>query len=317
MEGISMSSDSHSVRNTSARLGPHSDTGLGGWLDRWTFLVLLAPGVIVLVILSAFPLIYSLWLAFNKWNLGDRTATWHFVGLANFAAIFTSDPFFWSAVQATAVLVGSTVFIQMVLGLGIALLLNREFWGQGIVRTIVILPVMTTPVVIGLIWRFMYNPDRGIVNYLLSLANITGLDWLGRLNTAMPAVVLVDVWQWTPFVVLVVLAALQALPKEPTEAALIDGANAWQRFRYVTFPLIQPAVLVALLIRLMDAFKTFDIIYVLTLGGPGVSTQVLSLYAYKQGFKFFNMGYAAALSYIMVVIMIILANVLLRNLSRK
>ena len=290
---------------------------LSSWLDRHAYTLLLAPAVVVLLALGVFPFLYSLWLSFNDWNLADRTATWHFTGLTNYAKILTADPLFLDGLRATAIFVGSSVATEMLLGIAIALLFNREYPGHGIVRTLIILPVMITPVVVGLIWRFMYNPDRGIVNYLLSLIGVRGLDWLGREGTAMPAVILVDIWEWTPFIALIVLAALQSLDREPLEAAMIDGANNWQRFRYVVLPMIQPAILVALLIRLMDAFKTFDIIYVLTLGGPGASTQVLSLYTYKYGFKFFQMGYAAALAYIMVIIVIILANVFIRGLRRR
>lgn len=285
--------------------------------ERLSGAVLLGPAVAVLFFVSIFPFIYSLWLSLNQWNLGDRAGKWTFVGLQNYLNIVTQDPFFISAVKATFLFLSGTVIVEMLLGLGIGLLLNREFRGQGIVRTIVMLPLMTTPVVVGLIWRFMYNPERGMVNYLLSLVGVAGPDWLGRQQTAMPAVIFADIWEWTPFVALIVLAALQALPEEPYEAALIDGASGWQAFRFVTLPLIQPALLVAFLIRLMDSLKTFDLIYVLTLGGPGVSTQTLSLYTYKYGFKFFQMGYASALSYFMVVFMIIVANVFIFIMRRE
>jgi len=300
-------------RDSSVRRRPFA---LGRLLNRSAPVVFLGPAVLVLAALSLFPFVYSLWLSFNAWNLADRRATWAFVGLQNYIAILTSDPLFMSAVKATFIFLVATVTVEMVLGVAIALLLNRELRGQGLIRTIIMLPLMTTPVVVGLIWRFMYNPERGMVNYLLGLLGITGPVWLGYQATAMPAVVLADVWEWTPFVALIVLAALQALPVDPFEAAVIDGASTWQSFRYVTVPLILPALLVALLIRLMDSFKTFDLLYVLTLGGPGVSTQTMSLYAYKYGFKFFQMGYASALSYIMIFIVVIAANVFL-ILSRR
>lgn len=291
--------------------------GLGDWVERHVYTLMLAPAIVVLLALGIFPFLYSLWLSFNRWNLADRSATWEFVGLQNYIKIFTDDPLFWDGLRATAQFVGFGVAAQMILGIAIALLLNREYIGHGIVRTLVILPVMITPVVVGLIWRFMYNTDRGIVNYLLGLFGLPGLNWLGAQSTAMLAVIIADVWEWTPFIALIVLAALQAMDKEVLEAAMIDGSNARQRFVYVVFPMIRPAVLVALLIRLMDSFKTFDIIYVLTLGGPGTSTQVLSLYTYKYGFKFFQMGYAAALSFVMVIIVIIMANVFIRAMRRS
>jgi multiple sugar transport system permease protein len=291
---------------------------LGGtWTHNSAPAVMLVPTVALLMALSLFPMFYSIWLSFNQWNLGDRTATWHFVGITNFVTIFTTDPFFWSAVQVTLIFVVATVTIQTLLGLGIALLFNDEFRGRGLVRTVIVLPLMISPVVAGLIWRFMYNTDRGMVNYLLYLVGIDKIDWLGQQASAMPAVMLADIWEWTPFVALIMMAALQSLPNEPFEAALIDGANAWQLFRYVTFPMIRPALMVALLIRTMDSFKIFDLIYVLTLGGPGVSTQVLGLYTYKWGFKFFQMGYASALSYIMIILLVIAANIIVYVMRRS
>jgi multiple sugar transport system permease protein len=278
---------------------------------------MLVPTIAILLALSLFPMFYSLWLSVNEWNLADRTATWRFVGLKNFATIFTTDPFFWPAVQATAVFTGASVAVQTLLGLGIAVLFAEEFRGRGLLRTLIVLPLMISPVVAGLIWRFMYNTDRGMVNYLLYLLGIDKVDWLGRQASAMPAVILADVWQWTPFVALILMAAIQALPDEPFEAALIDGASKWQMFRYLTLPMIRSALMVAILIRLMDSFKIFDLIYVLTLGGPGVSTQVLGLYTYKWGFKFFQMGYASALSYLMIFMMVIVANVVVFLMRRR
>ena len=287
------------------------------WTHEFVPSLLLLPSILLLLAFALFPMFFSLWLSLNTWNLADRTATWTFVGLGNFQTILTTDPFFWPSVQVTLVFVGGTVAIQMILGLAIALLLNDEFRGRGAVRTIIILPLMISPVVVGLIWRFMYNTDRGMVNYLLYLVGLAPVDWLGRQQTALPAVMLADIWQWTPFVALILMAALQALPNEPIEAALIDGASRWQLLRYVIFPMIRPAVMVALLIRLMDAFKVFDVIYVLTLGGPGVSTQVLGLYTYKWGFKFFQMGYASALSYILVILLIVAGNLVIYLMRRS
>jgi multiple sugar transport system permease protein len=287
------------------------------WVHWSAPAVMLIPTVAVLVALSLFPMFYSIWLSFNEWNLGDRTATWHFVGLKNFVTIFTTDPFFWPSVRVSVTFTGVTVAVQTLLGLGIALLFSDEFRGRGILRTLIVLPLMISPVVAGLIWRFMYNTDRGMVNYLLYLLGIEKVDWLGQQAYAMPAVMLADIWQWTPFVALILMAAIQALPDEPFEAALIDGAGKWQMFRYLTLPMIRPALMVAILIRTMDSFKIFDLIYVLTLGGPGVSTQVLGLYTYKWGFKFFQMGYASALSYLMIFMMVVIANIIVFVMRRR
>jgi len=287
------------------------------WTHDFAFNILLLPTIVILLALSLFPMFFSLWLSFNEWHLADRTGTWHFVGLKNFATIFTTDPFFWPSVRVTLIFVVGTVAIETLLGLGIALLLNDEFRGRGAVRTIIIFPLMISPVVVGLIWRFMYNTDRGMLNYFLYLLGIDIVDWLGRQATALPAVMLADIWEWTPFIALILMAALQALPDEPFEAAVIDGASSWQMFRYLTYPMIRPALMVAILIRTMDAFKIFDTIYVLTLGGPGVSTQVIGLYTYKWGFKFFQMGYASALSYLMILMLVIVGNIIVLVMRRR
>jgi len=317
MDTGAMDSRSNGVSVTQSQPGPRRLLSPKKWTHDYAFTILLLPTIVLLLLLSLFPMFFSLWLSFNQWNLGDRTATWHFVGLKNYATIFSTDPFFWSAVKVSLIFVGGTVAIQTVLGLGIALLLNDEFRGRGVIRTIIILPLMISPVVVGLIWRFMYNTDRGVINYLLYLLGIGPVDWLGRQATGMPAVMLADIWEWTPFVALIIMAALQALPNEPFEAALIDGASSWQMFRYITFPMIRPALMVAIIIRTVDAFKVFDLIYVLTLGGPGVSTQVLGLYTYKWGFKFFQMGYASALSYLMVILLVIIGNIVVLVLRRR
>ena len=187
----------------------------------------------------------------------------------------------------------------------------------GLIRTILILPTMMTPVVVGLIWRFMYNPELGMANYLLSFLGLGPFNWLGNRHLAMYAVMFADIWQWTPFMALVMLAGLQALPDEPFEAASIDGASGLQMVRYITLPLLRPTMLVAVLIRLMDAFKSFDLIFVLTGGGPGMTTEVLSFHIYRTGFKFFHMGYAAAMSYVMLVIVVLVSQILIRFLARE
>jgi multiple sugar transport system permease protein len=281
------------------------------------WLVFLAPTVLVLLAITIFPLIYSLALSLNSWTMGAR-AGWRWVGLQNFAMILRSDPYFWTSLRVTLTYVGAAVGLELLLGLGIALLLNRRADGRGgTVQTLLILPTMMTPVVVGIVWRLLYNPELGFLNYVVaSLLRLPAQNWLGDLHTALPAVVAADVWEWTPFMALVMLAGLKAMPPEPFEAGGIDGASSWQVFRYITLPLLSPTILVAVLIRLMDAFKTFDVVFVLTKGGPGMSTEVLSYYTYRYGFKFFHMGYAAALSYVLLVIVVIISQVFVNRLVR-
>ena len=279
-------------------------------------LVLLAPTILVLLALTLYPFGYSLVLSLNDWNMSNRLATWEFAGLANYWDIL-QDPRFWNAGRVTATFIVATVAVQLLLGLGIALLLQRQVVARGIVRTALLLPMMTTPVVVGLIWRFMYNPNQGILNYLLGQVGLPTPNWLGSLRTGLASVMIADVWEWTPFMVLILLAALQTLPHEPFEAAAIDGASGWQAFQHITLPLLRPTIVVAVLIRVIDSFKTFDLVYVLTNGGPGTSTETLSFYTYKWGFKFFQMGYAAALSFVMLIAVTIFANILILATARN
>jgi multiple sugar transport system permease protein len=279
-------------------------------------LVLLLPTVIVLFVLTIYPTVYSFTLSLNEWNMSNRVATWTFVGLGNYTSIL-ADSRFWNAAQVTGTFIFGTVAVQLLLGMGIALLLQRQVIARGLLRTALLLPMMTTPVVVGLIWRFMYNPTQGILNYLLGQVGLPTPNWLGGLQTGFIAVMIADIWEWTPFMVLILLAALQTLPQEPFEAAAIDGASAWQAFLHITLPLLRPTIVVAVLIRAIDSFKTFDLVYVLTNGGPGTSTETLSFYTYKWGFKFFQMGYASALSFVMLIMVIIFANVLILVTARN
>lgn len=285
----------------------------GANLDKAIPALFLAPAVLTLLAISVFPLIYSLSLTLHSWNLASQ-AGWKWVGLQNFKLAFTMDPFFKSSLFTTVIYVFGTVAVQFLLGLGIALLISRPFKGQSLVRTLVLLPMMITPVVVGIVWRYMYNPELGMVNYFLKLLHWPQRVWLGDSATALPAVMIAEIWEWTPFVALVLMSALHALPKEPFEAVAIDGGNAWQAFWFITLPLLRPTILVVLLIRLMDAFKAFDVLFVTTRGGPGISTEVLSLYTYRNGFKFFQMGYAAALSYVMLIIITLISQFLVRSM---
>ena len=270
------------------------------WKYAWFFF--LAPAVAILLSIVIFPMLYSLSLSFHDWNI-IRSQDWKWVGIDNYKIILSEDPYFLTTLKVTVVFLVGTISLQFVFGLIIALILN-EITGKiiGVLRPALIVPTIMTPVVVGIIWRLMYNPDIGMLNYFLSLFGFSPINWTGMPGTALPSVMMADIWEWTPFMALVMLAGLKALPQEPFEAAMVDGASAWQKFRYITLPLLAPAMLVALLIRLMDAFKTFDLVFVLTQGGPGMSTEILNYYTYRYGFKFFHLGYASALSWLLVVI---------------
>jgi multiple sugar transport system permease protein len=193
---------------------------------------------------------------------------------------------------------------EFLLGLGLALLLNAQIRGRGFFRASLLVPMMLPPVVVGVVWRLMLNPDFGAINGTLKWFGVRteSLTWTASPRLAMLSVIAVDVWQWTPFVFLVLLAGLQAIPQEPYEAALIDGSSRWQTFRHVTLPLLKPAILIVLLLRTMDLLRVFDQIFILTEGGPGFATETISLYIYRTAFRFFDFGYAAAMSFVLLAL---------------
>jgi len=284
---------------------------------KYAWLFFLAPTVVVLLCIVIFPLIFSLSLSFHDWNVITAEG-WKWTGLDNYATILFFDPYFRTALKVTVFYLLGTVPLQFALGFGVALILNQITRKIiGVLRTILVIPAIMTPVIVGMIWRLMYNPDLGMLNYLLSLLKLPPINWTGMPLTALPSVMMADIWEWTPFMALILLAGLQALPREAFEAALVDGATSWQILRFITVPLLSPIIIVSILIRLMDSFKTFDLIFVLTQGGPGMSTENLNYYTYRYGFKFFHMGYAAALSWLLVITVTVISIILVRTIRTR
>lgn len=280
-------------------------------LEKFAPLLFIGPAVFILLFIVIFPMVYSWALSFAEWNL-MRGGDWRFVGLRNYAQALLHDPHFYTSLRVTLIYVILAVGIQFLLGLVIALLLNRPLKRVGFLRTVLVIPTTMTPVVVGIIWRLLYNPELGTINYFLSLFGFRPLSWLGDPSLALPSVIMADIWQWTPFMALILLAGLQALPREPYEASVVDGATTLQTFRLITFPLLLPTIIVALLLRIMDAFKIFDLIFILTGGGPGMTTEVLSFYTYRFGFKFFHMGRAAAMSLLLFAILFVITQIFLK-----
>jgi multiple sugar transport system permease protein len=273
---------------------------------------LLGPVVVYLFAFSIFPLLYSLVIAFQDYEV--RTTSFTFTGLENFR-LMVDDPRFWTATINSAVMTVSGVALQVFLGATLAIFLSRNLRGTSLVRAILILPLLLTPIVVGLMWRALLNPDWGIVNYLLEEVGISPPLWLGDPSLAIWTLVGVDTWQWTPFVVIVVFARLQALPADPFEAAQVDGASAWQVLRRITLPLLAPAIVFVAIFRAIDAFRSFDVVFGLTYGGPGNTTTTLSFYAYENGYTFQRYGYASAIAYVMVVVATIAITVLFRHVA--
>ncbi len=268
--------------------------------------LLLAPCLVILVPLPLFLMGYILWNSLFDWTLTMPWLGKLYVGLGNFKKLLTDHDSLYSILTAI-VFTASTLIVELALGLGVGHLLARESRLMSILRGFILLPLVITPVVVGLLWRMMYQGDLGIISYLLGTLGFPKMTVLADLRLALPAVVIVSIWQNSPFLILVVVAGLKALPTEPFEAAVIDGASGGQMFRLITLPLLRPLLLIALLLRFIDAFKTFDLIYIMTAGGPGIRTETISMHIFREGFIVFHMGYAATLTIVILVVVNIFA----------
>ena len=265
--------------------------------------------MLYLVAFSVYPLVTSLVRSFEDYN--SQQNTWRWIGLGNYRQLF-SDTEFWHTVEHTAFLTFGGVALQVVLGTALALFFNQRLRGATLVRGLVILPMLLTPVVVGLMWRALLNPDWGMLNWLATQVGFHNVQWLTDPSMALRTLILVDTWQWTPFVFVVVFARLQALPVDVFEAGEVDGATWFKRLRYLTLPLLMPAIAFAAIFRGIDAFRTFDLVYGLTNGGPVRSTSTLSFQAFQNGFQYFHYGYASAIAYVMVIVAIVGVTVMLR-----
>jgi len=271
------------------------------------------PAVFVIFIVTIYPMFFSLYLSFTNYN--PNIGVNEFIGLENYLKIVV-DPEFLNAAYFTAFFTGVGLTVEFLLGFGIALLLNSNLKGASIFRLLILIPMMVSEIVTGVVFMLMYQPGMGVIDYLLSLIGLKNILWLSDPNLARWAVVIADIWNWTPFMTLVLLAGLQSLPVEPFEAALIDGASKLRTFIHITLPLMRNVILVALLMRLIFSLKTFGLIMGLTAGGPGIATRNLSLVIYLQAIRFGNMGYASALSWIFIIIVMVLGTLLVRVLTR-
>lgn len=276
----------------------------------------IGPAFLILIIILLYPLGYSFWLSFHDWTLRTFKTGIPFVGLANYIELLGTKEF-RNSLFTTGLFMAGAISLEFIFGLGIALLLDYDLKAKRFFRSIILIPMMCTNVVIGLTWRLMYNYQFGIINYFLVELGLQPVEWLSDVSIVLPAVILVDVWNTTSFVALLLLAGLQSLPDEPFEAARIDGASAQQRFWYLTLPLLRPTILVALLWRVIDTFRIFDVIYLLTAGGPARATETISIYVYRYGFQTFDLGFASAASYTMILIMLVIAVFLARLVGRS
>jgi multiple sugar transport system permease protein len=279
------------------------------WWRRRDALWLLAPAVLYLIVFSVFPFLYSLWASFNDWD--KRALSFTFIGLGNYQELLTDD-LFWASLGATALMVVAAVALQLVAGTALAIFFSRPMRGAWLVRGMIIFPMLLTPVVVGLMWRALLNPEWGVVDWILGSVGLPQPNWLGDLDLSIWTLILIDSWQWTPFVFVIVFARLQSLPQDIFESASVDGSSRRDRLRYITLPLLAPAIALAGVFRAIDAFRSFDLVFGLTYGGPGRSTATLSFLVFQNGFQYQLYGYASAMGYVMVIILVVATTILFR-----
>lgn len=279
---------------------------------RYPLYQFVLPATLIILAVTAYPLIYSWRLSFLQWNL---TRPWYprrFVGLANYIDILTSSSF-WSAMKITFEFTAAAIILEFIIGLLLALLLSKSFRGSNVYRSLFLIPMMLTPVVVGLIWKFMLNQTFGVINLVLrDYFHIFGLTWHGARSTALPTIVMIDVWKWTSFMFVILLAGISAIPTDIYEQAELDGANRFSQFFYITLPLLKPIAVVAIFLRMFDSFRIFDTVWILTQGGPGDATKTISILIFRQAFRFFNLGYSSALSLLFLFFIIAVTLVMVK-----
>jgi multiple sugar transport system permease protein len=266
--------------------------GKSGFVERNLKYLFPLPAIVFVMLLMVFPVAYTLFISFTDWSLTSGRPM-RFAAFGSYLSVL-KDPRFHAAVWRTFAFTAGAVAAEAVLGTIVALILNREFTGKGPLKFILLLPLVVTPVAIGIVFNLFYDPTIGFLNFMLSRLGLPQSGWVTEAKTVLPSLMLVDVWQWTPMITLIVLAGLSGLPSEPFESAMVDGANGVQTFFRVTLPMIMPTVLTAIVLRAVDALKTYDIIYAMTRGGPGYASETLNILAYKLSFEYFSLGQSSA-----------------------
>jgi multiple sugar transport system permease protein len=290
------------------RLDPRSRAAARGWSDLTIRNLFIIPTIAFLIVFNIFPLIYSLGFSFTDY-MANRAEAWNFVGLDNYRALL-NDPRTWSNFAITANYVIVSVSGQMIVGFGLALLLNRKFPLKGLLTTLLLLPMMMSAAIIGLFWQLLYSPSWGPINYVFGLGDFA---WLSDPNAALYAVAITDIWMWSPFVMLLSLAGLSAVPQHLYEAAAIDRAGGWYTFTRITLPLVAPLLLIALIFRTMEAFKTFDIAYTMT---TQPTAELIAIRLYKQAFQQWDTGKSCALAYIVLIMVVAITNIYVKYLNK-
>ncbi len=275
----------------------------------WPFVL---PAGLIVAAVIVLPWAFTLIMSVHEWKVGSDP---NFVGLSNYIRLFTDERFDWAVVR-TLYFTAAAVLFPMVIGVAAAVVFARSFPLRGLARTIFILPMMATPVAVGLVWTMMFHPQLGVLNYLLTAAGLPPSAWSYDAVSVIPTLVVVETWQWTPLVMLIVLGGLASLPQEPYEAAKLDGASNWQMFRHISLPLVWPHIVVALVIRTIDALKAFDTIFVISNGGPGTASETINIFLYQTAFAYYDMGYASAVTVVFFAL-ILLVSLLLFSVRQR
>jgi multiple sugar transport system permease protein len=276
----------------------------------WAFAV---PAAVVVLLVILFPWVFTIFMSLHDWKVTGATP---FVGFANYAKMLQDERFLWAIVR-TLGFTAATVIAPVLLGVWAAVCFASQFKLRGLARTLFVLPMMATPVAIALVWTMMFHPQLGVLNYLLTSVGLPPSSWVYASSSVIPTLVMVETWQWTPLVMLIVLGGIASLPQEPYEAAILDGASVWQMFRHITLPLAWPFIMVATVIRLIDALKTFDTIYVITLGGPGTSSETINILLYQTAFAYYDLGYGSAIVVVFFLLILLISLLLLRVRQRE
>jgi multiple sugar transport system permease protein len=271
------------------------------------------PAAFIVAAVIVFPWLFTVFMSVHDWKVSGNV---YFVGLTNYVHLLHDDRFLW-AVARTLYFTTAAVVLPVLIGLWAAVCFARKFRLRGAARTVFILPMMATPVAIALVWTMMFHPQLGVLNYLLTSVGLPPSSWVYSSDTVIPTLVMVETWQWTPLVMLIVLGGLSSLPAEPYEAAVIDGASGWQMFRFITVPLIWPFIVVAAVMRVIDALKAFDTIFVITNGGPGTSSETINMMLYQTAFGYYDLGYASAMVVVFFVLIMLVSMVLLKTRQQE
>ncbi|MCL5987152.1 MAG: sugar ABC transporter permease [Actinobacteria bacterium] len=283
--------------------------------ERMILWLFISPALAFIIFANVYPIFYALYMSFFKYNMLVPGSKPTFIGLQNYIiAVF--DPKVIDSFTRTLFYVGGCLIIEFIIGMGLALLITSNVRGMASIRGIFLVPLMMTPVVAGTLWRTLYNSLYGPINWFLSLFGAPVIEFLGDAKTALPSIMGVEIWQQTPVVIFILAAGIQSLPVEIYKAAAVDGASKWQIFTRITLPLLKPVFFVTLLLRVMDLFKVFDTVYVMTYGGPGKATELISMFIYKAGLKYFDIGKAAAMSWMFLVIIFVISLPFLRRIQR-